>query len=86
MLHLYNNFGDENGLKALVFEEIINLCSQEDSLSIIVERARRIEQDSKEWRLTDEERRSLYKTVADALDKEGDQGAFKVKHAYLRQF
>jgi len=86
LLHFSNNFGAENGLKALVFEELINLTSREGSLSIVAEHARKIEQESKEWKLTEDERRSLFKTVAVALDKANDEGAFIVMHAYLKQF
>ena len=60
---------------------------RENCSDIVVERARKIVQDSKEWSLTKEERRSLYQKVGRALDQIGESGpAFKVIFAYLKLY
>ena len=45
-----------------------------------------MEQEQASWQLTTDERKALYKSVAQSLDAANDEGTFKVLHAYLRQF
>jgi hypothetical protein len=72
------------GLKALSFTVLLNLLQAEGCFDIIVQRARAIDQDSKNWDLTADERKELLLSVAKNLDAERDDGAFSVLHAYLR--
>ena len=84
---MYNNeTGAKHGLKAHIYGELVDLVSREDSLEIIVERARNIEKESAKWNLSQDERRTLYKKVAHALDRQSDIGTFKVLHAYLKTY
>jgi len=86
LLHMFNNVTTNHGMKAYTYEQLVLLCLKEGCLDIIVEQARNIDAESRQWNLTQEERNSLLKTVATVLDGEKDVGAFKVMQAYLRQF
>ena len=86
LVHVYGIFGNDNGFKAIVFTQLCQLCQRENSLSIIVERARNVEQEAQEWNLTLEEKQQLFLSIAQVLDKDQDPEAYKVMHAYLRTF
>ena len=76
-----------SGIKSFSFEKLIELCLHENCFDIVVERARKIVAESASWNLTKDERRSLYKTSARALDQVGESScAFKVMHAYLKLY
>lgn len=84
---MYNNNGtSDEGMKAFTYEQMINVCSENNCLEIIAQRAATIEQEAKDWKLTQAERRSLFKTVATALDKANYTTAYKVMVAYLNEF
>jgi len=86
-VQLYNSVAPDSGLKGYAFEKLVELCASDNCLEIMVTKARSIVEDSKEWCLTADERRSLYVTVARSLDQYNDSSyAFKVMHAYLRLF
>lgn len=51
-----------------------------------MQKARSIEKDSVDWNLSADEKKDLLLSIANSLDAEGDDGAFSVLHAYLRQF
>lgn len=60
---------------------------QEGCSDIVVERARKIVEESANWNLTKVERRSLYMKIARALDQLGESTyAFKVMHAHLKLY
>lgn len=87
LVQLYNNVSSDSGLKSLAFERLVQLCMDNNCTDIIIERARQVIETSKDWNLTDEERRSLYKRVANILDKLDDTSyAFKIMHAYVKLF
>lgn len=87
LVQLYNSGKTDSGFKALAMERLILLCKKNGKVDIIIERARQILDISKDWNLTNEERRSLYKTVANTLDSQDDSSnAFKVMHAYIKMF
>lgn len=73
-LHAFNAM--QNGLKAHVFKTLVSLCQKEGQLEILVHRARNVEQESATWKLTDDERKDLYLSVAQSLDASNDDGAF----------
>lgn len=76
-----------SGIKAVAFDKLLQLCLAEDCMDIMIERARQIVDDSKDWKLTTDERKHLFKSTANALDKLGESScAFKVMHAYLKLF
>lgn len=52
----------------------------------MITQCRSIEKESANWNLTIDERRDLYKTVADTLDRQTDKEAFKVTYAYINLF
>jgi len=56
LVYVYGIFGVTKGFKAIVFTRLCELCQRENSLSIIVERARNVEEEAKEWTLTLEEK------------------------------
>ena len=68
LVQLYNSTHTNSGIKSFAFEKLIELCLREQCCDIVVERARKIVQESKDWQLTNEERRTLYQTVGRALD------------------
>ena len=72
LVQLHNTVGKRSGLKAYAVEQLVSLCASESCLEIMVNKARSVVADSKDRDLTPEERRSLYKTVAQALDKHND--------------
>ena len=68
LVQLYNSVHTNSGIKSFAFEKLIELCLRENCGDIVVERARKIVQESKDWQLTNEERRTLYQKVGRALD------------------
>lgn len=73
-------------MKADAFVNLMELCARMNRLDIMIQRCRNIETDSATWNLTEEERRTLLKSVAEALDRINDNGAFKVTQAFLNQY
>ena len=73
-------------MKADAFVNLMDLCARMNRLDIMIQRCRNIETDSASWNLTEEERRTLLKSVAEALDRINDNGAFKVTQAFLNQY
>lgn len=87
LVQLYNSVNMNSGLKGYAFEKLVKLCAEEKCMEIVIMKARTIVDDSQEWDLTLDERRSLYSTVAKSLDQQNDSSyAFKVMHAYLKLF
>ena len=69
LVQLYNSVMSESGIKSFAFEKLVQLCMDNNCTDIIIERARVIVQASKDWNLTVDERKSLYKTLGNILDK-----------------
>ena len=68
-------------------EKLIELCIQESCSDIIIDRARKVVQETANWNLTKDERRSLYQKVGRALDQLGESSyAFKVLFTYMKLF
>ena len=87
LVQLYNSVHTKSGIKSFAFEKLIELCLRENCCDILVDRARQIVQESQDWNLTQDERRSLYQKVGRALDQLGESGpAFKVIFAYLKLY
>ena len=87
LVQLYNSVHTNSGIKSFAFEKLIDLCSRENCCEIVVERARKIVQESASWTLSNDERKSLYQTVGRALDKIGESGAaFKVFFSALKLY
>lgn len=87
LVQLYNSVHNNTGVKAIAFEQLVELCLKENCCDIIVERARKIVDDSASWNLTKEERRQLYQKIGRVLDQLGESShAFKVIHAYLKMY
>lgn len=86
-MQLYNSVHTNSGIKSFAFEKLIDLCLRENCCDIVVERARRIVLESKEWTLNKDERRTLYQKVGRVLDQLGESGpAFKVVYAFLKLY
>ena len=68
-------------------EKLIELCIQESCSDIIIDRARKVVQETANWNLTKDERRSLYQKVGRALDQLGESSyAFKVLFTNLKLY
>ena len=50
----------------------MKLYTYRNLMEIVQQRAQNVDVDSKKWKISAEERRDLYKTVAHALDKIND--------------
>lgn len=83
-LQIFN--ATQGGLKAYIFKTFVRILQQAGQLEIMAQRARNIEQEQQSWNLSYDEKKELYLSVAQSLDSAGDEGAFQVMHAYLRQF
>lgn len=87
LVQMYNSVHTNSGIKSYAFEKLIELCQRESCCDIVVDRARKIVQDSANWNLSTGERRQLYKIVGRALDSLGENGcAYAVISAYLRLY
>ncbi len=87
VLHIFSIFDEKSGIKGIVFQRLFELCDRNDQLKIIVENVKNIEEISKDWELSLEERRQLYRACAQTLDKNNESvAAFKVSVAYLKLF
>lgn len=84
LLYMFN--GTSHGMKATVFRAMVQLCQEEGQLEILIQKARNVVAESASWQLTGDERKSLYLSVAESLDKANDEHAFAILHAYLRLF
>lgn len=74
-------------MKALTFKRLFQLCDANNQLKIIVENLKKIEELSKDWKLSLEERRDLLKSCAAALDRNNEtHSAFKLLKSFLRLF
>jgi hypothetical protein len=59
-------------LKGVVFERLFTLCEKNGQIKIIIENLKNIEDISKEWALSVEERRQIYRSCAHSLDKSNE--------------
>ena len=68
LIQLYLSSAKESGIKAYAFERLVQLCMDNNCIDIIIDRARSVVEQSKDWKLKDQDRKSLYKTIANILD------------------
>ena len=91
-MQLYNSVNQTSGLRAFAYKSMLAICLKENCTGIMIERAKAIVQDSKDWNLSVVERRTLYQTTAQALDKLQDRRAAKswlitiLRREYARTF
>lgn len=69
VLHIFSIFDEKSALKGVTFQKLFELCDKNDQIKIIVENLKKIEEISKEWDLSLDERKELYKSCAKTLDK-----------------
>ena len=87
MLHIFSIFDEKSALKGVVFQRLFELCDRNDQLKIIVENVKKVEEISKEWNMSIDERKELYRSSALSLDKNNEYvAAFQVTVAYLKLF
>ena len=87
LVQIYNSVHSNTGIKSYSFEKLIELCIQESCSDIIIDRARKVVQETSTWNLNKEERRSLYQKVGRALDQLGESShAFKVLFTNLKLY
>lgn len=71
----------------MVFERLFLLCERNGQIKIIIENLKKIEEISREWAMSGEERRQLFRSCALALDRNNEPvAAFQAMLAYLRLF
>ena len=87
LVQLFNSVHTLSGIKSYALEKLIDLTLRESCTDILIERARKVVEETAGWNLTIEERRSLYSKVGRALDQLGESGpAFKVLFANLKLY
>lgn len=85
-LHLYNNFGATNGLKADIFLALVRFCERLGRLDIMVNQLHTIDSQCSKWSMTPPEKRHLLREIYLSLDRINDSKAFKICLAYLKEF
>jgi hypothetical protein len=68
VLHIFSIFNEFSALKGVVFLRLFKLCEKNDQLKIIVENLKKIEEISKDWAMSIDERKELYRECAITLD------------------
>jgi len=87
VLHIFSIFDEKSAFKGLVFQRLFELCDKHGQLKIIVENLKKVEEISREWAMSLDERRELYRSCAVTLDRNNEPvAAFKVMMAYLKLF
>jgi hypothetical protein len=72
VLHIFSIFDERSGLKGVVFQRLFELCDKNGQLKIIVENLKKVEEISKEWAMSIDERRDLYRSCAVILDRNNE--------------
>ena len=57
LVQLYNSIHTKSGIKSLTFEKLIEVALRENCADILIERARKVVEETVGWNLTREERR-----------------------------
>ena len=57
LVQLFNSIHTKSGIKSLTFEKLIELAIRENCADILIERARKVVEETVGWNLTREERR-----------------------------
>ena len=87
LVQLYSSVHTNSGIKSFAFEQLIEICLENNTADIIVQRARQIVTESASWSLTVQERRSLYQKTGRFLDQiDEPSAAFRLMHAYLKLY
>lgn len=87
VLHIFSIFEEKSALKGVVFQRLFELCDKNGQLKIIVENLKKIEEISRDWAMSLDERRSLYRSCALTLDRNNEPvAAFNVMIAFLKLF
>lgn len=72
LLHIFSIFGSTSPFKGLTFRRLVEFCDKEHQLTIIVNNVKKVEEISKEWNLSVQDRRELYKSCSHILDKNNE--------------
>ena len=72
VLHIFSIFDEHSPLKGVVFQRLFELCDKNGQLKIIVENLKKVEEISKEWTMSLDERRDLYRSCAVILDRNNE--------------
>jgi hypothetical protein len=87
VLHLFSIFDERSALKGVLFQRLFEICERNGQLKIVVENLKKVEEISRDWALSLEERRNLYRSCALTLDRNNEPvAAFQVMMAYLKLF
>lgn len=86
MLNLYLVLSSETSLKSQVFISMMLFLSEHGQLEqVMITQVRQVHELSADWKITKEERKNLYFTAAQVLEKANDfTGAFKVYYETFR--
>jgi hypothetical protein len=72
LLHIFSIFGPKSSFKGLTFRRLVQFCDKENQLGIIINNVKNVETLSKEWNLSQQDRRELYKSCSHILDKNNE--------------
>lgn len=72
VLHIFSIFDEKSALKGIVFQKLFELCDRNNQLKIIVENVKNVEEKSRDWALSLDERRELYRSAAITLDRNNE--------------
>ena len=71
-MHIFSIFDEKSALKGVVFQRLFELCDRNDQIKIIVENLKKVEEISKEWNMSLDERRELLRSCAITLDRNNE--------------
>jgi hypothetical protein len=72
VLHIFSIFNETSPLKGVVFLRLFKLCDRNDQIKIVIENLKKIEDISKDWAMSVEERKELFRECAVTLDKKDE--------------
>jgi hypothetical protein len=72
LLYVFSSLDEKSGAKGVVFTRMFELCHKGGHLNIIINNVQKIEEISKDWSLSIEDRRQLYKACSHTLDDFND--------------
>jgi len=72
MLHIYSVFNEKSQFRAVAIQRLFELCDKNDQITIVIENLKKIEEISNDWELSIEDRRNLFKTCGNILNKNNE--------------
>ncbi len=74
-------------MRGIVFQRLFQMCDKNGQLKIIIDNLKQVITISKDWKMSVDERRELYRACAIALDRNQEYvAAFHVLAQFLKMF